>query len=201
MAATGLIPAHAGKTLSTVAEMPSKRAHPRSRGENRRPRPLGRRRPGSSPLTRGKRLRGLGVAGLGGLIPAHAGKTQACSWVSPGPWAHPRSRGENAGFQSACERLTGSSPLTRGKRRWCPPGRNTEGLIPAHAGKTHPPRRAPRHQRAHPRSRGENIRVTNHFGGAPGSSPLTRGKQTICTSFARSPRLIPAHAGKTRSGQ
>ena len=112
-------------------------AHPRSRGEN----PPGPRsapkQQGSSPLTRGKH-RVPEVSGVcAGLIPAHAGKTV----MRPGPggasWAHPRSRGENCARASAAFHATGSSPLTRGKL----PSRRSiasqDGLIPAHAGKTH----------------------------------------------------------------
>ena len=51
--------------------------------------------------------------------------------------------------------------------------------------------------RAHPRSRGENVRVTNHCGGAPGSSPLTRGKPRANREGRIGEGLIPAHAGKT----
>ena len=53
----GLIPAHAGKTLSVGAGDAEGEAHPRSRGENG-VRPGGSRYPGgSSPLTRGKQSR------------------------------------------------------------------------------------------------------------------------------------------------
>ena len=53
--AHGLIPAHAGKTNSTLVVSCQHGAHPRSRGENYWP-VLGRVEPaGSSPLTRGKR--------------------------------------------------------------------------------------------------------------------------------------------------
>ena len=51
---------------------------------------------GSSPLTRGKRVGGVMPAGIGGLIPAHAGKTGSPSFVPKEEWAHPRSRGENS---------------------------------------------------------------------------------------------------------
>ena len=49
-----LIPAHAGKTSWTGSPKCPSRAHPRSRGENRRGRGRGRGVGGSSPLTRGK---------------------------------------------------------------------------------------------------------------------------------------------------
>ena len=90
-----LIPAHAGKTLTTCPTTPETWAHPRSRGENRCPQ-RGRSSPrGSSPLTRGKRRPRRGHVDSGGLIPAHAGKTWGLSPAWPDHRAHPRSRGEN----------------------------------------------------------------------------------------------------------
>ena len=92
--------------------------------------------PGSSPLTRGKPLRGLQRSGPQGLIPAHAGKTM---WPGTTPRrrrAHPRSRGENARVTCELVCIEGSSPLTRGKRGNEGEESGGEGLIPAHAGKT-----------------------------------------------------------------
>ena len=71
-------------------------------------------------------------------------------------------------------------------------------LIPAHAGKTTPRHATTSVARAHPRSRGENVRVgANRFNG-PGSSPLTRGKHDPERAVLVEHGLIPAHAGKTR---
>ena len=72
-----LIPAHAGKTITWVAQLITSWAHPRSRGENQAQRPHRPRPRGSSPLTRGKRLTVTQVTTLRGLIPAHAGKTNS----------------------------------------------------------------------------------------------------------------------------
>ena len=70
-----LIPAHAGKTEPICVLRGIGAAHPRSRGENvTRPREASVVC-GSSPLTRGKRLRGLEGRLGDRLIPAHAGKT------------------------------------------------------------------------------------------------------------------------------
>ena len=92
----------------------------------------------------------------------------------------------------------GSSPLTRGKR----PRRHQRGyglgLIPAHAGKTGPPRRSAGRSRAHPRSRGENRSGLLSATMRTGSSPLTRGKRDLVGIVKVVSRLIPAHAGKTR---
>ena len=54
---------------------------------------------------------------------------------------------------------------------------------------------------AHPRSRGENKTITTDSEGTIGSSPLTRGKLLDLALPAGGARLIPAHAGKTASGQ
>ena len=132
----GLIPAHAGKTSRPRLRSRRRRAHPRSRGENRSIRRPRAGRMGSSPLTRGKRPAPAWRGQDNGLIPAHAGKT------TPGPryarpWrAHPRSRGENARRSAANDVYGGSSPLTRGKLGLGREASAGHGLIPAHAGKT-----------------------------------------------------------------
>ena len=74
-AGAGLIPAHAGKTLSVMSVMGVCPAHPRSRGENTANPCATHLSTGSSPLTRGKHTLWLGPAGTDRLIPAHAGKT------------------------------------------------------------------------------------------------------------------------------
>ena len=73
--ARGLIPAHAGKTKTGLANRKLYRAHPRSRGENQVQVLKAHFGDGSSPLTRGKRPDVKTGSGLPGLIPAHAGKT------------------------------------------------------------------------------------------------------------------------------
>ena len=91
--------------------------------------------------------------------------------------AHPRSRGENQTHTRVRQTTGGSSPLTRGKPLTQFKLSGSDGLIPAHAGKTSRPRLRSRRQRAHPRSRGENFE---------GGLAVLGGE-----------RLIPAHAGKT----
>ena len=71
----GLIPAHAGKTTCRSPRRRRARAHPRSRGENVIVPSFVPTAAGSSPLTRGKRQPARLHDQLGGLIPAHAGKT------------------------------------------------------------------------------------------------------------------------------
>ena len=71
----------------------------------------------------------------------------------------------------------GSSPLTRGKRKEAHLAHGRVWLIPAHAGKTVEARDVSTHDRAHPRSRGENWSVLQEIIAFEGSSPLTRGKR------------------------
>ena len=153
---------------------------------------------GSSPLTRGKRLSEVTHALARGLIPAHAGKTPR-DYRSPSLQpAHPRSRGENTLGGSQFSAITGSSPLTRGKRIYRRPRTRTRRLIPAHAGKTSSRSRARPVSPAHPRSRGENFDNVGKDVPFTGSSPLTRGKPHAGRRFPRLSGLIPAHAGKTK---
>ena len=111
----GLIPADAGKTSASCACSRTRRAHPRSRGENKyTPSEVGSGA-GSSPLTRGKHL-GVGRGSRGvGLIPAHAGKTECFPHGMSAPRAHPRSHGENTMIGAVIVTVSGSSSLTRGK--------------------------------------------------------------------------------------
>ena len=157
------------------------RAHPRSRGENW---PVS----GSGSSSRG-------------LIPAHAGKTQVHRQRRARGQAHPRSRGENGSHRRGTVKPKGSSPLTRGKHVRLSPLADDQRLIPAHAGKTAIRAETVDGIRAHPRSRGENASASLWMYGGAGSSPLTRGKLRVHGSDGVGGRLIPAHAGKTRSGQ
>ena len=172
---------------------------------------------GSSPLTRGKLCRAIGLVGAPRLIPAHAGKTSIMSPSLPEPGAHPRSRGENRLVPVSPHEHLGSSPLTRGKPISSLTPFTPTGLIPAHAAKTACGRADRIMSRAHPRSRGENLKVSalppataahprsRGENAAPaswscallGSSPLTRGKLAVEGEAVGVGGLIPAHAGKT----
>ena len=175
-----LIPAHAGKTCAPRGYAQRRAAHPRSRGENKRPWMSWLRPAGSSPLTRGKQASRRPELAHARLIPAHAGKTADCQaqWRKWG--AHPRSRGENRLVHWPTRQVMGSSPLTRGKRLSCGI-RTWTGA-------------------AHPRSRGENTSSALHIWSQRGSSPLTRGKRLQVRRACPACRLIPAHAGKTKVG-
>ena len=195
--ARGLIPAHAGKTphRNPIGGRPA--AHPRSRGENAHTWFTYSSEYGSSPLTRGKPLLRVVLGEAARLIPAHAGKTRSSPRRRTTAGAHPRSRGENERRRSFLLRLTGSSPLTRGKRVLPGRGSGAPGLIPAHAGKTVVGRGSRAGRGAHPRSRGENSMLKDRLRYKDGSSPLTRGKLLVALAACDAGGLIPAHAGKT----
>ena len=192
-----LIPAHAGKTPAHRGGPAKKRAHPRSRGENSGTMSTSSRDRGSSPLTRGKRCYASDWYVMRRLIPAHAGKTGGFLGGHAGIPAHPRSRGENRVAVYSITATGGSSPLTRGKPTSPSTWTACAGLIPAHAGKTTSASTASSQVRAHPRSRGENSRLTRSARSRAGSSPLTRGKPQKWSVVRIARRLIPAHAGKT----
>ena len=173
----GLIPAHAGKTVTRFCPRCHARAHPRSRGENLMNPWMMFLPAGSSPLTRGKHHEEAVDAYQDGLIPAHAGKTRPLAPAQSPSGAHPRSRGENGKADDNLRLAAGSSPLTRGKRNDNPRDPLSTGLIPAHAGKTAARPRSGSPRRAHPRSRGENSSARSCAKPKRGSSPLTRGKR------------------------
>ena len=192
-----LIPAHAGKTGPLRGQRSGPRAHPRSRGENRSIRIPRAGRMGSSPLTRGKLTFQARRRRCQGLIPAHAGKTSPPTAPASGALAHPRSRGENACSAHSFRNVSGSSPLTRGKRLGAHSHHDFPRLIPAHAGKTTASKLSSPPATAHPRSRGENEVGASRRDRSRGSSPLTRGKPFSALQPAIDAGLIPAHAGKT----
>ena len=102
--AGGLIPAHAGSTSPPSPWCRSPRAHPRSRGEHTGTFLTWPPLPGSSPLTRGALRAGVNIAGVVGLIPAHAGSTALRLPARATARAHPRSRGEHDGSDGTTPR-------------------------------------------------------------------------------------------------
>ena len=91
----GLIPAHAGKTRSSMTSSMIRQAHPRACGENGDIDSHGISPIGSSPRMRGKRCTRVSHVSCGRLIPAHAGKTSRPVSAARASPAHPRACGEN----------------------------------------------------------------------------------------------------------
>ena len=132
------IPAHAGKTLSSLKDKVTSTEHPRARGENMPPQKPHLSCAGTSPRTRGKLYGTFSDGGRLRNIPAHAGKTRAAVLLSALTPEHPRARGENVkvGFLTCSN--SGTSPRTRGKPHPVTGEERIYRNIPAHAGKTRP---------------------------------------------------------------
>ena len=107
--------------------------------------------------------------------------------------------GENVGLLKGDQIQAGSSPRGRGKRsdRTRQPRRSR--LIPAWAGKTHPPPGKACPPSAHPRVGGENSSRVKGKPALQGSSPRGRGKLAPSVLRPAAFGLIPAWAGKTGS--
>ena len=159
----GNIPAHAGKTASWTRPVPAMGEHPRARGENRVSSESFIRFSGTSPRTRGKLSSTICLPRPMRNIPAHAGKT-----FSPGTHEfinkeHPRARGENRRCCAMRKPGAGTSPRTRGKHHLGMPIWESNGNIPAHAGKTSLSLPLTDDRKEHPRARGENVFLTIYY--------------------------------------
>ena len=195
----GLIPACAGKTFTLNIPLEVKRAHPRVCGENDNLSDRVHPASGSSPRVRGKRGFAKRDCDCGGLIPACAGKTATHFINETFSRAHPRVCGENFSFHTQIITQQGSSPRVRGKRQGQLQRPSWSGLIPACAGKTRQEEQRVLEIRAHPRVCGENGGARRVVDCGEGSSPRVRGKPTSVPMRPKTPRLIPACAGKTVS--
>ena len=156
----GITPAHAGKTLSSLALACRTRDHPRACGENRRTPPYRAAKLGSPPRMRGKLSSWIAVIVITGITPAHAGKTLVCPplWRPHGD--HPRACGENRYGADTCTAEEGSPPRMRGKHEEPQIPQLPNGITPAHAGKTLATVLFRACKRDHPRACGENFRVS-----------------------------------------
>ena len=172
---SGIIPAHAGNTISDNTKGVHARDHPRACGEHR---VRGRKtslREGSSPRMRGT-LAIIGVTAIVlGIIPAHAGNTQRNTGLRFACWDHPRACGEHFLWEMTCFHGVGSSPRMRGTHFPYLRDEFTGGIIPAHAGNTRSRRAVRAWKRDHPRACGEHFRVPSIGFTGEGSSPRMRG--------------------------
>ena len=145
---------------------------------------------------RGKGLPGCLICRWMRIIPAHAGKSHPDKSRLLDFRDHPRSCGEKLRAQFHSLPVPGSSPLMRGKVSRIRALINTNGIIPAHAGKSLKMMVSKNQSRDHPRSCGEKhdgslVRVD-----VLGSSPLMRGKVVHEPRNCYFRGIIPAHAGK-----
>ena len=132
----GIIPALAGNTPCANHRSWNQWDHPRSRGEYPGDLYKRRRKPGSSPLSRGIRMDRQSRHPFAGIIPALAGNTTPLTRHHLIGQDHPRSRGEYNRAAMSRNSSQGSSPLSRGIRRFRNHIRVDARIIPALAGNT-----------------------------------------------------------------
>ena len=154
-----IIPAYAGSTRADQEKGDGAGDHPRIRGEHVGARRPGPRPPGSSPHTRGARRQ----------VSSKRTTTED----------HPRIRGEHVRARPRQIPQPGSSPHTRGALRRLPPVPQKGRIIPAYAGSTLVAERCVFWLEDHPRIRGEHGRRSDRRTDLGGSSPHTRGAQTV----------------------
>ena len=151
-----IIPAYAGSTSRRLPGRDRCWDHPRIRGEHTG-RSGGRtKNVGSSPHTRGARIRRAGTTGPDRIIPAYAGSTPQPSSGPPSPADHPRIRGEHELVSACSDDDRGSSPHTRGAQRRETFDIKRRGIIPAYAGSTRTEAIDNSLVADHPRIRGEH---------------------------------------------
>ena len=95
--------------------------------------------------------------------------------------------------------MGGSSPRMRGKRLDCVRHSVHPRIIPAHAGQTPSLILLLDSLPDHPRACGANAALVFATSLDTGSSPRMRGKHVLPDCIPTQGRIIPAHAGQTRS--
>ena len=193
----GIIPARAGFTTGSTAEVQSRGDHPRSRGVYHRCLLTVHHRAGSSPLARGLRQTHRISHMLFGIIPARAGFTRRLGRHCHRTGDHPRSRGVYGTRTRITLKCMGSSPLARGLRLTSLRRSHHAGIIPARAGFTWASIEEFPWLGDHPRSRGVYGFAYSASGHDGGSSPLARGLPADNAGDALEGRIIPARAGFT----
>ena len=152
---------------------------------------------GSSPRMRGSHVLAEKCRANGGIIPAHAGLTNAKAACHAGSRDHPRACGAHTWSSCTKDVNRGSSPRMRGSLDMLDSIGYEIGIIPAHAGLTIEARLAFNSPRDHPRACGAHW--LEYIGAIipGGSSPRMRGSQGIGRNIAKVVGIIPAHAGLT----
>ena len=196
-AGCGIIPAHAGLTITSAGRTRWTRDHPRACGAH--PCPVRSRffYPGSSPRMRGSQLLHSLLYSSSGIIPAHAGLTAVCCFLLFSCRDHPRACGAHPVSPFRCAPRPGSSPRMRGSRNVTYNRAITNGIIPAHAGLTPQARPYPHSKRDHPRACGAHPYRNHGVLECQGSSPRMRGSLLPATVAVFPEGIIPAHAGLT----
>ncbi|KFI48492.1 hypothetical protein BBOU_0621 [Bifidobacterium boum] len=193
----GIIPACAGNTKATRSQRPTRRDHPRMRGEHDACPGMSDLDWGSSPHARGTRRLSVWRPGRVGIIPACAGNTGGRDDGQGAGWDHPRMRGEHGQAQDGRGARPGSSPHARGTLSDAQSRCGSDRIIPACAGNTLSPLMCGVSFGDHPRMRGEHARMRKASRTIRGSSPHARGTRTRWSATRTVTGIIPACAGNT----
>ena len=177
VAATRIIPAHAGQTALGSSSRYPETDHPRACGANGASWRESNTMLGSSPRMRGKRHGVLLSVVAFRIIPAHAGQTCHGRRPRTANADHPRACGANSARRAQLTLTCGSSPRMRGKRPHHTAALCGHRIIPAHAGQTSAALIPALSSADHPRACGANPAVNPLAQSAGGSSPRMRGKR------------------------
>ena len=190
------IPAWAGKPGAVRLSWPRTWVHPRVGGETHDHARHQAAQVGPSPRGRGNPGRAATGRGIGGSIPAWAGKPSTPRTSACGVRVHPRVGGETAA--TSCDWCTrrGPSPRGRGNRRALHPHARYSGSIPAWAGKPKGLRAGFGTLGVHPRVGGETWPGWSWPNSSGGPSPRGRGNPGLPGRPPGFPGSIPAWAGK-----
>ena len=151
------IPACAGNSGRSSSPACTGPVHPRVRGEQSSQIDVSSNLIGSSPRARGTAYLETIVRQGTRFIPACAGNSSARSTASIRASVHPRVRGEQMACTSSSVASVGSSPRARGTDHGPRPAARQIRFIPACAGNSRKPRKAPMLAAVHPRVRGEQL--------------------------------------------
>ena len=154
--ASGITPAHAGKSMWLQGQNTARQDHPRACGE--KPRVL---EDDNSKI---------------GITPAHAGKRLPPHAPQPGQGDHPRACGEKCTSRMPLRTSLGSPPRMRGKVARDGQTARRFRITPAHAGKSWFNCNPGSPQQDHPRACGEKQSGTDIPDDGLGSPPRMRGK-------------------------
>ena len=151
----------------------------------------------SPPRRRGKGLLGGGLAGLGGITPAWAGKSQGDRADRGAEQDHPRTGGEKKCDQQQSRAGQGSPPHRRGKECVDAASEVDRGITPAQAGKRSGRFPAGPRRWDHPRVGGEKRSACSVGPVRWGSPPHGRGKAPGVQKRHSAGGITPAWAGKS----
>ncbi len=193
-----IIPAWAGNTPNSRAQVRSQSDHPRVGGEHCGIQLQRIGYGGSSPRGRGTRQTRVRRCAPSRIIPAWAGNTSRWPRSACAPTDHPRVGGEHVQAAYGARSFAGSSPRGRGTHVGMNVAAHRRRIIPAWAGNTVGSVPAISPSPDHPRVGGEHAQAFGSSIAQSGSSPRGRGTPTRRRSLSRFRRIIPAWAGNTK---